>query len=230
MDQWPTKENQVYQINGLGKVQVPKYEIRFGRAERLSDFAEEYQFFTPALLYLHGRFSDEPFAQFIDEYAPCLQLMHRQFQRPVFRGLTTPDGDEAWNHVLWAVEKPVWEELENFLLSVVMMDSPFNWVARVGAQDLTILDPLAADRSAIIPNNLALIDIVALGVDGNKICVAMDPGTNPLMDPPKIKYHAPQPETVAFGNALFAGQNPLEAREAVLHKIEKERKRDEGST
>jgi hypothetical protein len=192
-------------IARIGGQVAPKFEMKFGAASGLHEFGDQYQFFSPALLYIFGRFDDGPLLQFMAEKAPDLRIMFHRFARRLFKGMVTPDGDENWNYALWAMESSIWPVFENYLLSFAITDSEHQCVFKVGAQDLTIADPLTVDRRVVLPPALPSIDVVVLGVDSNKYAVAMK-AQDDLMQHPEVEFHPPQPPTVDFANALFKGQ------------------------
>jgi hypothetical protein len=205
---------------------VEKFEMTFGAAEGLHRFTDQVQFFSPALLYLYGRFTDEPFVQFMAEQGE-IKLMHHHFKQPIFLGFEAGDGDKAWNHVLWGVLKEHYEALENYILSVVLTSVEERWMARVGAQDVTILDPLQIDKQKIINLEVPTIPIVVWGLDTNHLALSVETENGDPFLRPKIRTHEPQPETVAEANAMYTGKNALEAREASIQ--EQEGAEDEGN-
>ncbi len=213
----PQNEGLLGQTRRLGAVRIEKFEMTFGEAEGLHCFTDEVQFFTPALLYMYGRFTDEPLAQFMNEQDGALQVMHHRFEKPIFQGFEAPmTGNKDWNHVLWGVIKEKYQALENYLLSVTFTASAESWLSRIGAQDATILDPLAVDQAAIVSLNAPRIPIIVWGVDSSLACLAVEMSPGAVFEMPKLKRHPPQPETVAEAKAYFAGQNPLRAREESL--------------
>lgn len=209
-----TNEGEQYATTRISDV-VPKYEMKFSAASGLHEFSERYKFFSPAPLYIYGRFDDGPIMQFMVEEEPDLHIMFHRFACPIFSGLTTPDGDVNWNFVLWGMDAETWPAFENYLLSFVITDTEHQCVFNIGAQDITIADPLTVDKQVILQPMFPSIDIVVFGVDSNKYAVAMEP-CDDLMTPPKVKFHPPQPGTAAFANALFSGVAPAAARERLL--------------
>ena len=214
MSDGPTNEGEESVTSRAGVV-APKYEMRFGASEGLFAFKDQYKFFSPALLYVFGRFDDGPIMQFLIEGDPDLRIMFYRFARPIFKGLTTPDGDANWNFVLWGMDAKIWPAFENFLLSFVVTDTEHQCVFNIGAQDITIADPLTMDKQVILQPMFPSIDIVMFGVDSNKYAVAMEPRDD-FMIPPCVKFHPPQPGTAAFAQALFSGVAPAAAREQLL--------------
>lgn len=229
MDDAPQNEGALGHTRRLGAVQVEKFEMTFGGAEGLHCFTDEVQFFTPALLYMYGRFTDEPLAQFMNEQDGGLQVMHRRFQQPIFKGFEAPmTGNKDWNYVLWGVVKEKYKALENYLLSVSFTASAEGWLSRIGAQDVTILDPLAVDQATIVSLTAPRISIVVWGVDSSLAALSVEMSPGAVFEMPRLKRHPPQEETVAEAKALFAGRDPLRAREQSLQ--EQEESEDESGS
>lgn len=228
MDNTPQNEGILGHTQRPGNVEVEKFEMAFGKAEGLYRFLEEVQFFSPALLYLYGRFTDEPLAQFMNEQDASLQIMHHRFKSAIFQGFEHVSGDVAWNYVLWGVLKEKYQALENYLLSVSFTASAEGWLSRIGAQDVTILDPLAVDKMAIVSLDAPRVPIVVWGVDSSQAALSVEMSPGAVFEMPKLKRHPPQPETVAEAKALFAGRNSLQAREESLQE-QKESANESGS-
>ena len=185
---------------------VDKYEMRFGAAHRLSEFPN-FKFFSPALPYLHGGFTDEPLLVFMSELGREVKFLHRRFRRPLFCGMEAPAGDPAWNYVLWAVAIDVWRALDNFLLSVVTTHTPSHAVYRLGVQDVVIADPLEAEQ-LLLSGQPTPFSVAVFGVDSNRGVMALDvPPT--LLSMPIARRHKPQGRTKRFANALFGMEDPL---------------------
>jgi hypothetical protein len=180
--------------------------MSFGAAKSLLDFPN-WQFFSIALPYLHGGFTDEPLAVFEYELQASVKFCHHKFPRPIFRGMEAPNGDPAWNFVLWAVEADVWPRLENFLLSVVTTHTPTQAVYRIGAQNLLIADPLTP--LAYMPS----VPIVSFGVDSNRGMMAIDPASTEGAQLPLARLFKPRGQTRRFANLLLGHHDPVAANE-----------------
>ena len=199
-------DGKTYQLDVTREGRVDKYPMDFGRADRLDIFGN-YQFFTPAPLYLYGGLTDHTWTQLMQEANRDITLMFYKFDSHVFRGLDAANGDKDWNHALWAVTKDDWALIEPYLLSLVFMDKPKKQVHKIGAQDLQILDPLYIDTKKIVSPSTPRIDIVAFGVNGNKRCVAFDLETAP----PLLRFLDPQEKIVRFADKLFGGLDNTQA-------------------
>lgn len=197
---------------------VRKYRMPVSKAESLLALNDEYAFFTPAALYLHGSFVEGMWVDYMYEMQADVPLYFQKFARPIFRGLATRDRDPSWNHVLWAVTRDYWDSVVNFLCSLSLVDRETQTVVRYGLQELNVLDPLAIDKAGLIREDLPLLPIGVFGVYGNKTKVAYEPGVNPLLDLPKLQFHKPDEDMQVFANAYFSGRNPINEREQFLHK------------
>jgi len=196
-------DGKTYQLDVAREGRVEKFPMDFGKADRLSVFGD-YQFFTPAPLYLYGGLTDHVWVQFMQETNRVLHLMFHRFEYSIFRGLEAPNGDSDWNKVLWAVTRDEFETLESYLLSLVFMDQPNRRVHKIGAQDLLITDPLFVDKRKLSDPNAPPLSVVALGVNGNTRCIGFDPNTQaPVL--PRLQSFPPQEKIVKFADTLFSG-------------------------
>jgi hypothetical protein len=192
---------------------VRKYELKPGRAKALGELTE-FRFFTPAALYLHGRFTDAPLADFLAA-RPEARLFFKRFQRPVFRGLEArSNGDPGWNFGLWAVAAEHWRAFNDFLVSLTFTYQDERAVAGVGEQEFDVLDPLAADLCTLYHNGLPTVRVTTYGVNGSRFRAAFRAGHNPLTEPPTLRFYGPDPEMAAYADALYDGLNPVDARSA----------------
>ena len=191
----------------VDKSTVSKDTIVFPRlADRLSQFPK-YKFFTPALLYIHGRFTDAVLQQFRQEMNLDVSYMLHEFKHFIFTGFEDCHGHQGWNRTLWAVEASLWPAFEAFMLSTVISDPKAGLLYRTGVQDITIADPLFSERhpiSADIPRTT----IAVFGVDGSDVAVAVTP--SPFESPwmlPRLSFHPPLDNTRRMAGELFGRDN-----------------------
>lgn len=215
-----TPDGTVLDENGF----IPKYELPCGQAKALVEMADEYVFFTPALLYLYARFHDAPLADFVIMVRPSCKFYYKKFDRPVFKGLEARSNkDPAWNFALWAVKREHWPMLCDWLVSLTLTNVDTKTVCGIGEQRLKVIDPLAADKTSVWHDRMPRIEITAFGINGNKYRAALAEGRGPY-DPPVLSFDQPDKAMLAFATALYGGGNPVDAR--TLHNT-KERT-DEG--
>lgn len=192
---------------------IKKHELRLGQANTLQGFDEDFAFFTPAILYLHGGFRDSPLADLILMTGTDVNFYYRKFNRPIFRGLEArSNGDPAWNFVLWAVRREHWQTVADWLVSITLTYSETGEVAGIGEQPLQIVDPLAVDRVVFYANKLPTLSISAFGLNGSRFRSYFKPGDNMLMDQPSLVFDRPAEEMQVFASALYGGGNPVDAK------------------
>lgn len=183
----------------LGKF-LPKRPLTFAPGvKRLGSFTERFAFFTPAIPYLWGRFSDQLLFHFLELQGCRVDFFHMKFSRPLFQGMDAPNGDQDWNHVLWAVEQHFWKPFEDHILASVCTDSPQQIVIRYGAQDLLINDPLAVERQIIV-TTACQVPVTVFGVRSNRGTVAIKevPGLRP-----QVVWHEPDKQCSLYANVMF---------------------------
>lgn len=216
MKPWePRKEGKRYHGPALSNGRVPKSELPIGHAQALGDLEAEFAFFTLAPVYLRSPFHETILGDFMIERGHDVPIYWRRFTRPIFRGLATgPDQrDVAWNYVLMAVDRPYWEHLAGFLVNTVLASTESKFYLGIGEQTLTIVDPLAYERSGIWRPDLPQIQITAFGVNGARATWAMDLPEDPTKGLPTLKTFPPDPLTVVAAKAYLTGGDPVAARE-----------------
>lgn len=183
---------------------LPKKEFDVGQSESLAAFIRDgWVFFTPALLYLRGNFSDAILGEFVDEN-PGAEFCWYVSRWKLFSGLVTGTGDDKWNYALWAIERRFWNPFKLFLTTAALVDPGRRFVVRYGYNELTVPDPLAADRRGmVLPNET--VTVGAFGVDASDRIVALVQA----MPYPKATVLPPGAAAVEFAEKLRTGKNPL---------------------
>lgn len=189
---------------------IEKFELNVGQARNLRGFAEEFAFFTPAILYLRGGFRDAPLADLSYMTGVNVRFYYRKFARPIFRGLDSRDGDKDWNHALWAVRREHWRLVSDWLVSITLTYSEVGEVAGIGEQRLVVTDPLAVERTVIYHGGLPTLEVSAFGINGSKFRAYLKPGA----DLPGLAFDPPAEDMRVFAAALYGGGNPVDARSA----------------
>jgi hypothetical protein len=198
--------NSVKAIQPVGEYTAEKFEMNFGAATSLAPFTARYKFFSPALLYLFGRFNDGPLVDFAAEDKPKYLYLYRKFDTKIFSGMDC-GYDPSWNYVLWGMPLDYWPAFESFMLSLALYDPAEQNVYRVGAQDVHIFDPIAKAGTQI-----AGLEIVVFGINGSRGCVAL---ANDGIGLPTVRRYPTQADTRAFASALFSADDPVAAVAAI---------------
>lgn len=215
-----TESESVLDENGF----IDKYELKTGAARSLAELLGDWAFFTPAALYLHGRFRDAPLADFIYMVAPDCRFYYKKFRHQIFRGLETRNGDPDWNFVLWAVERRHMEQFAAWMVSLTLTYADDKSVAGVGEQQFQIVDPLAAERAAMWHPGVGTIPVTTFGLNGSRFKAGFVAGDSKLLDPPTLGFFTPDDAMREFRKALYEGENPIDAR--ALHKQRTSRKEE----
>lgn len=192
------------EVDPLGRLYKRELPLRGTRS--LKQLQAEYAFFTPAILYVLGIVTDQPLLDFLWEYRQPVPFYFRKFRLPLFAGLDI-EGDAAWNHGLWAVEKEHWPVFLDFYCSLKISNRPLRRMFGIGLQELTIIDPVALERQGFV-QQLPTLRIAAFGVDGNTLRAAFATGSDPLTQPPRLHYYEPGEEARVYAAAHYRGDNP----------------------
>ncbi len=192
--------------------QLPKKELRLGRAESLAALTSEYAFFTPAVLYLNGIVNDDPLLDFQMEYGRVVPFYYCKLAQPFFRGLEATDGDRDWNHALWALDLCHWPAFKKFYSAIVIFNEQKHWIYEVGVQELEVADRLSTKGG--------VVKVTAFGINGNHVKVGFEVYADPWQQPPWARRFAPNRDVAVYADALKAGVNPHTARELYQRKTE----------
>jgi len=192
---------------------IKKRRFPLGNAESLAVLQADWAFFTPAVLYLHGRFSDAYLIDYMFDLQEDVPLFFYKFQAPLFNGLHSSNGSKDWNHAVWAVPLEYWQSLLDFICSVSIANRDDQNLWRFGLQELTILDPVRVERASILTPDLPLVAVGAFGMYGSAGQAYFQQNlANPFI-PPRLTFHKPDAQDKVFAKAYFDGKNPINARD-----------------
>ena len=213
MDNRPPPVDGEYEQYRVGKDDqfLLKRPLKFADSvNNLQPFLTHFTFFTPAPAYLWGYFQDIILQDFQLQRGEVVEFYHARFKCPIFGGLETPDGDDAWNCVLWAIESRHWEAFANHVCGAVMNDEARKAVFRYAIQELTVADPLTIDKAGII-TAVPTMPVAAIGVRSNCGCAAFIGSWGNKMIPPSLQFFPPDQECVLYADLLYKLDDPSQA-------------------
>jgi len=201
---------------GAAGRRVDRADVRFVRAEfgtlpALGPLLPYMTFFSPAAIYLQGRFEDRLLADFLCQRGNEVTLYLADFQRPILT--LPPDWPNAasWARRLLGVRAEVAHEFSTFFLSVKVSDPARQRLYGVGIQELTVVDPLYADRQAgVLPSSPPRIPLLALGVNAGHVAWGYESVPGQPLAPPVLRRYPPLPEAAALAEAYWRGAVPLD--------------------
>lgn len=194
------KESRQYEFKPFT---VPKYKIQFSNVKRLSNLSQ-YVWYTPAPIYLWGRYTDINLSDIMAEYE--LKIYWYRFNRPIFKGLEL-NQDPAWNHTLWAADKETWAKLTNGILESVQFDVEAKKLYNYALQELVIMDPLQMDQSGIVTKQTDQLKIHAFCPITNKNQIAFSPNRKNFIELPHICSIKPTKRSLYLATRLFENPN-----------------------
>lgn len=198
-------QDKAYQLEPAAT--VSKRRMVFGSSLRsLQGAQEEFFFFTPAPLYLWGRFGDHVLVDFLDQVGASSILYYALFDQPVFVGLESRRGDRAWNYALWATPVVYREALIQHFVASTQVDWGRREIFSVGFNSILINDPLYCDRMIIVSPSPPQLEIGVFGVRSNKFDAAIERQANEFQ--PKLRVYTPDEANVRYAEALFSHQDP----------------------
>jgi hypothetical protein len=180
---------------------IKKHALNIGAAKRLCELEGEYVFFTPAVLYLYARFIDAPLIDYIVAMGEDVPLYYYVAPQAIFSGLETPSGDRAWNHALWAVARPYWQSLHDWIGSLILIYQDTRTVFGIGSKEFVVPDPLSP---------LWTIPVTTFGINGAdyRLGFAADALSGLLV----LGRYPGDPTMRVYTEALYSGENPVNAR------------------
>lgn len=181
---------------------VPKFKVEFSRARGVSD-VPGYTWYTPAALYLWGRFSETTLSDIVSK--KNISIFWYQFEQPIFQYFQA-DSDKSWNHTLWAVKDEDKSGLVDGILESVQFDIPNRLLYQYAMQKLEIPDPLAVDKDKFVGPNTKKIEIMAFAVLSNHAQYAFNLRSSSRGLPGMSKFPPDKLHTDA-ANRLFATPN-----------------------
>ncbi len=188
---------------------IDKPKLKLSSATGLADVVDHLAFFSPAILYLYARFTDDNLADFRNTLGKNVPIFQYQLSTPLFDGLKDKDGNPFWNHQIWAIEKCYYQQFVNFILMMTFFNSKTGNVWRFGYQPFLIQDPLELDKKKMTAR---YVFVGTFGFYGNvkRICFQMKAGK------PTLTQLAPRPEDLVLQKALVNNSKPLAARQDYL--------------
>jgi hypothetical protein len=163
---------------------VPKYRIQFQNAKKLENIPG-YAWYTPAALYLWGRFTEKNLSDLVEKYN--LSVYWYQFDKPIFSGFAHGE-DKAWNHLLWAVRIDEYQKLVDGILETVQFDLDKNVLYQYALQKLKIYDPLNTDLERVVLTSTPVIEISVFAVLSNIRQCAFDTKKSTQALPGMVSY------------------------------------------
>ncbi len=181
---------------------VPKYRIQFENASSLGDVGDQYTWFSPAVIYRYGRFTDVNLSDLIQILD--FKIFYYQFDKPIF----TRFGGE-WDHLLWAMESEKWVKFCDKLLEIIQIDIPNKLVYQYAMQEFEIWDPLFSDKnSGILDRRSPKCAVNMFVVLSNRLQLAFDT-KNTLLERPGVLRYPPSDVHVKAAKKLFSYKKEL---------------------
>lgn len=149
---------------------VPKYQIKFEKAGQLADIPG-YTWYTPAALYLWGRFSEVNLSDIVQQ--DDIKIFWYKFAKPLFKNFHVGT-DVSWNHTLWAAKETDWKKIADRVLESVQFDIATKSIYQYALQSLDICDPLFADNHSVLPVGFPSVTVYAFAVLSNNGQYAFD--------------------------------------------------------
>ena len=193
----PEVEDKFYEFKAF---RVPKYQIKFDRAERISDI-EGYMWYSPAALYAWGRFTDVNLAEIVSR--EDIKVFWYKFDKPIFSNF-----GKDWNHTLWAAALDDWPKIVDGVLETVQFDIPNKTLYQYALQEVEVLDPLAVDVQRVVLSATPSVTVSSFAVLSNQAQYAFDPNRQRVRgEAPGMDTRKPLESHVKAARVLFSGDS-----------------------
>ena len=169
---------------------VQQRRLKIAGYRSLAGVADEFAFYTPAIVHLYGNLTFDPLTEFIRDYGKDAESFSMSFSKPVFSGLDC-EGDESWNYVLYAMPHEHWPHYLNWLQGVGLCDEARKLFLRIRHTELRVADPLQMEYQAFVRPDTATIAVHGLALETNAGSYYLNKPQDPLMHLPKLSRLPP---------------------------------------
>ena len=200
---------------------VNYHKLRFSQATGLVDLAEDYVFYSTAMLFKYGGWRRDPVEDYLREH-PKTQIFKMELSLPVFQGL----GDD--NHRLFVCPKCDWngnKGLRSFLSSLGGLNRAARSYHCMLVQEVYVPDILMVSRRSTLPvGGLPQVPVTSFGINGNRLRFALKPSAkNKLLTVVRMR---PEKAMIRLADAVLENSpRPFQAveptpEEALLAQLE----------
>jgi len=193
------------------------HALRVGAASSLRSLSGDYAFFNHACFFTWGGLDIDPVGDFLTRHPDrdCT-VFHVEFRTPVLGGIAKPgrlyQAAAPYEYRLYGIPRPYWPNLKAELSAVSMVDRRLRRYHRAVTQDLTIVDPLALDRLAVLPATPPLVDVTLFGVDGTHHHALWRLVTSGAYPRAVVQHQTLSADSRRIADAILAGHSrPLHA-------------------
>lgn len=177
-----------------------------GTADTLTKLAREYEFFTPALICLLGRFDRDPVVEF-NHHMPdpdaALQPFELDLDKPLF---DLPPGLLAgravqWSRRLYGIHRERWPDCRDFISGITMMAADRSFWARPCFYELALPDHSAIADTPLL-TKIPTVTVTVFGLSTNAAFFWLAPAAHAL-GLVTLKQEAPRLDLQPFRASSF---------------------------
>lgn len=171
----------------------------------LQDMARDYEFFTTGVIHAVTIFDRDPVMEFnklhpaANDELPVII----DYAEPFFRGLGVcllSGSPVNFDRRLYAIPRHRWETLRNTICGIAMLHHPSQFYARLNFYELTMVDPFALKRAAVV-SKLPTVTITVFGVSSNKSFAYLQPAAYPRL--PYLVQEQPKADVLTEGGSVL---------------------------
>lgn len=176
----------------------------------LLDLADEFVFFTPALVLQVGMFNKDPVAEYIAarQVTEELRPISIDSPQPFFGnlGASIIGGAEVrWANRLYMVRKEGWAACNAFIGSITILDHANQRYTEFGWNEFKIIDPLSMGNAHVL-TELPFVSVHAVCASTSGGFFYLAPALDPPRTLPRVVRDVARSETVAMAIAVLKPQ------------------------
>lgn len=173
--------------------------------QNLVNLSHELAYFTPALLYTHGRFSFDPIEHFNQMYPGDPKPFSIDCQHPFFQQLPLVSMNNSivdWNHRLLAIRRERWDELREAVARSVISITAEQYFCEQLYADIQIVDPVSMLQQPA-SSTLPIITVTVFCPSSNRQFVYLQPAKQPPVTRAYPKVKPPRADTLSRAAVHF---------------------------
>jgi len=172
----------------------------------LAEMAQEFEFFTTAVICTAGRFDRDPLEEFNRLHPsdnPAELPFVLDYVDPFFAGLgigLCAGRPVNWDHRLCGIVRERWDLLRNTVAGMAVMERATNFYGRVNFYEMQMLDVPAIKRMAVI-EQIPTVPLTVFGVSSTRAFSYIRPMVYPGL--PTLVHEDPKADMVLEGASVI---------------------------
>lgn len=205
MDPFPIVNEGVYaSLESFRPAEIKTEKLKFSASASFADLCKDYVFYSTAAVTLYGGFSFDVITNFYSSRNLTQQPIVLVTDMPLFEGLGTSNVAASLSRTLFAIQKDMWQDLAFHLGTMGVKNDREKIYFGTEVQKIPMVDYLKLKHmTSLSDNQLPMIDIYTVALDGNKACLHFLPAVNPPAGKIRFVKSAPRQSVIEYADTLF---------------------------